>query len=92
MLFYEEEEPEIHANALKHLKREDVLEAWYSIVESVPRSLKDEPVRWLSVGFCATGAVELISIELKDKFLIIHANELQDKFKKEIEQIKRRTK
>ena len=91
MIFYDDE-PEIHPHALKHLNEEEVLEAWYSIVESVPRSLKDSPMRWLSIGFCTIGAVELISVELKDKFLIIHANELQDKFKKEVDKIKRRQK
>ena len=88
--FDNNEEPKIHPNALQHLEREQVLDAWFSIQESVPRNCKDEPIRWLSVGFANVGAVELISIELRDRYMIIHANKLQKKFWKEVQSIKRR--
>lgn len=90
LLNFDDDEPKLHPHALKHLTREQVLDAWFSSQESVPRNCKDEPIRWLSVGFCSIGAVELISIELKDRYMIIHADKLQKKFWKEIEQIKRR--
>ncbi len=85
-----DEEPKIHMHALKHLSEEDVLDAWYSAAESIKRSSNDDPARWLSIGFCAKGAVELISVENEDGFLIIHANKLTEKFRKEIDEVKRR--
>lgn len=84
-------EPTIHPNALKHLSKQEVLDAWYSVVESYERQCAQEPTRWLSIGFCTRGAVELISVENGSNYLIIHAMcPVQKIFQEEIKQIKRR--
>ena len=91
MDFIFDTEPTIHPNALKHLGKEEVLEAWYSVVESYERQCEQEPKRWLSIGFCSKGAVELISVENGNNYLIIHAMcPVQKKFQEEIKHIKRR--
>ena len=83
---------QIHPHALKHLSKEEVLEAWQSVTKSIKRNSKDEPARWLSIGWLENGkSVELVEVELEGTFLIIHANSpVQKKFAKEIEKIERR--
>ena len=87
-------EPKIHANALKHLSREQVLEAWRAVVKCIQRESDDEPPRWLCVGFLASGdSVELIAVETVTGWLIIHAmSPVQAKFADEIDQTERRKK
>lgn len=86
-------EPEIHPNALKHLTRNEVLKAWGSVTKSICRSVRDEPPRWLCLGWLPDGrSVELIAVEHLGGWLIIHAlAPVQPKFAKEIEQIERGT-
>lgn len=48
-------EPEIHPNALKHLSRAEVLQAWGSVTKSIMRESPQEPPRWLMVGWLADG-------------------------------------
>lgn len=85
-------EPDIHPNALKHLSRDEVLEAFASVTKSIQRMSDDEPPRWLMVGFLANGAsVELIAVETVSGWLIIHAmSPMQKKFREEIERTERR--
>ena len=85
-------DPQIHPNALKHLNREQVLQAWYSVAKSIRRESNDEPPRWLCVGWLPDGrTVELIAVELTSGWLIIHAKSpIQPKFLKEIERTERR--
>lgn len=85
-------EPEIHGNALKHMSRSEVLQAWGSVTKSIQRASDDEPPRWLCVGWLPSGvSVELIAVETIDGWLIIHAKSpVQPKFAKEIEQTERR--
>ena len=45
--------PEIHPNALKHLSRGEVLQAWGSVTKSIMRQSPQEPPRWLMVGWLA---------------------------------------
>lgn len=87
-------EPEIHPNALKHLTREQVLEAWHSVVKCIRRASDDEPPRWLCIGFLPNGdSVELIAVELVTGWLVIHAmSPVQRKFADEIEATERGTK
>ncbi|OUN45199.1 hypothetical protein B5G20_10025 [Collinsella sp. An7] len=84
--------PDIHPNALKHLSRDEVLEAFASVTKSIQRASDDEPPRWLMVGFLANGAdVELIAVETVSGWLIIHAmSPVQKKFSDEIERTERR--
>lgn len=84
--------PEIHPNALKHLSKDEVLEAFASVTKSIQRASDDEPPRWLMVGFLPNGkSVELIAVETISGWLIIHAmSPIQKKFKVEIERIERR--
>ena len=86
-------EPDIHPNALKHLSREEVLEAWASVTKSIQRSSDDEPPRWLMLGWLRNGAdVELIAVETMSGWLVIHANSpVQKKFAEEIERTERRS-
>lgn len=87
-------DPEIHPNALKHLTREEVLQAWWSITKSIRRESDDEPPRWLSLGWLPCGeSVELISVETASGWLIIHAFcPVRPNFAREIERTERRSK
>lgn len=82
----------IHRNALKHLSKDEVLEAWVSVTKSIQRASDDEPPRWLMIGWLASGAsAELIAVETTDGWLIIHAmSPAQKKFLEEIERAERR--
>ena len=83
---------EIHKNALKHLSREQVEHAWSSVTKCIQRASRDEPPRWLAIGWLPNGAsVELIAVETIDGWLIIHANSpVQPEFSREIEKTERR--
>lgn len=84
--------PEIHPNALKHLGKSEVLEAWASITKSIQRAGKEEPPRWLMIGWLSNGSsVELIAVETIEGWLIIHAKSpAEKKFVEEIERTERR--
>ena len=86
-------EPEIHPNTLKHLSREEVLQAWGSVTKSIMRQSPQEPPRWLMVGWLADGRdVELIAVEMASGWLVIHAMaSVQRKFAREIEDTERRS-
>ena len=86
-------EPEIHPNALKHLSRAEVLQAWGSVTKSIMRESPQEPPRWLMVGWLADGRdVELIAVETVSGWLVIHAMApVQSKFVREIEDTERRS-
>lgn len=86
-------EPEIHPNALKHLSRAEVLQAWGSVTKSIMRESPQEPPRWLMVGWLADGRdVELIAVETVSGWLVIHAiAPVQSKFAREIEDTERRS-
>lgn len=86
-------EPEIHPNALKHLSRAEVLQAWGSVTKSIMRESLQEPPRWLMVGWLADGRdVELIAVETVSGWLVIHAMApVQSKFAREIEDTERRS-
>ena len=86
-------EPEIHPNALKHLSRAEVLQAWGSVTKSIMRESPQEPPRWLMVGWLADGRdVELIAVETVSGWLVIHAMApVQSKFAREIEDTARRS-
>lgn len=86
-------EPEIHPNALKHLSRGEVLQAWGSVTKSIMRQSPQEPPRWLMVGWLADGRdVELIAVETVSGWLVIHAMaSVQRKFAREIEDTERRS-
>ena len=86
-------EPEIHPNALKHLSRGEVLQAWGSVTQSIMRQSPQEPPRWLMVGWLADGRdVELIAVETVFGWLVIHAMApVQRKFAREIEDTERRS-
>ena len=86
-----ETKPEIHPNALKHLSKVEVLEAWASVQKSIRRMSDDEPPRWLMIGWLSSGAdVELIAVETSGGWLVIHANSpVQKKFRAEIERTER---
>ena len=86
-------EPLIHRNALKHLSRDEVLQAWASVTKSIQRASDDEPSRWLMVGWLASGAsAELIAVETTDGWLVMHAmSPAQKKFVEEIERTERRS-
>jgi hypothetical protein len=86
-----DDDPDIHPNTLKHLERNEVLDAWYSIVKSVRRCSRDDPPRWLSIGWLRDGrSVEIIAVELQVGWLIIHAmSPAQKRFIKEIEDTER---
>ena len=79
--------PEIHPNALKHLSRGEVLQAWGSVTQSIMRQSPQEPPRWLMVGWLADGRdIELIAAETVSGWLVIHAMApVQRKFAREIE-------
>ncbi len=85
-------EPEIHPNALKHLSRGEVLQAWGSVTKSIMRQSPQEPPRWLMVGWLADGSdVELIAVETVSGWLVIHAmTPVQRKSAMEIEATERR--
>lgn len=85
-------EPEIHPNALKHLSRREVLQAWASVTKCIQRASDDEPPRWLCVGWLHDGrSVEIIAVETVLGWLIIHAmSPVQPKFSQEIEKTERR--
>lgn len=85
-------EPEIHPNALKHLSRAEVFQAWNSVVRSIMRESAGEPPRWLMVGWLPDGReVELIAVETVAGWLVIHAKSpVQRKFREEIERTERR--
>ena len=84
-------EPLIHRNALKHLSRKEVLEAWASVTKSIRRVSNEEPPRWLMIGWLTNGAsAELIAVETTDGWLVIHAmSPAQKKFLQEIERTER---
>ena len=42
---------EIHPNAKKHLTEKQVLSAWLAVTECIRREPKDEPPRWLAIGW-----------------------------------------
>ena len=86
-------EPEIHPNALKHLSRAEVLQAWGSVTKSIMRESPQEPPRWLMVGWLADGRdVELIAVETVSGWLVMHAMApVQSKFAREIEDTERRS-
>lgn len=86
-------EPEIHPNALKHLSRREVLQAWGSVTKSIMRQSPQELPRWLMVGWLADGRdVELIAVETVSGWLVIHAMApVQRKFAREIEDTERRS-
>lgn len=88
---------EIHPNAKKHLTEKQVLSAWLAVTECIRREPKDEPPRWLAIGWLSDGrsvelvAVELVAVELVRGWLIIHAlSPVQKKFWQEIEQARQR--
>lgn len=88
---------EIHPNAKKHLTEKQVLSAWLAVTECIRRESKDEPPRWLAIGWLSDGrsvelvAVELVAVELVRGWLIIHAlSPVQKKFWQEIEQARQR--
>ncbi len=85
--------PEIHPNALKHLKREEVLSAWESVTESIRRESDDEPPRWLCIGWLPSGvSVEIIAVETIAGWLLIHAmSPVQKRFADEIRKARRRS-
>lgn len=65
---------EIHPNAKKHLTEQQVLSAWLAVTECIRRESKDEPPRWLAIGWLPDGrSVELVAVELVRGWLIIHA-------------------
>ena len=65
---------EIHPNAKKHLTEKQVLSAWLAVTECIRRESKDEPPRWLAIGWLPDGrSVELVAVELVRGWLIIHA-------------------
>ena len=45
---------EIHPNAKKHLTEKQVLSAWLAVTECIRRESKDEPPRWLAIGWPQT--------------------------------------
>lgn len=78
---------EIHPNAKKHLTEKQVLSAWLAVTECIRRESKDEPPRWLAIGWLSDGR----SVELVRGWLIIHAlSPVQKKFWQEIEQARQR--
>lgn len=78
---------EIHPNAKKHLTEKQVLSAWLAVTECIHRESKDEPPRWLAIGWLPDGR----SVELVRGWLIIHAlSPVQKKFWQEIEQARQR--
>lgn len=78
---------EIHPNAKKHLTEKQVLSAWLAVTECIRREPKDEPPRWLAIGWLSDGR----SVELVRGWLIIHAlSPVQKKFWQEIEQARQR--
>ena len=83
--------PDVHPNALKHLTKAEVLQAWGSVTKSIQRASNDEPPRWLCIGWLPNGdSVELIAVETISGWLIIHANTpVQPKFSGEIERTER---
>ena len=87
-------EPEIHPNALKHLTEDEVRQAWWSVTKSILRESKDEPPRWLMVGWLPDGRnVEIIAVELMTGWLVIRAKSpVEKKFAQEIERTERRSK
>lgn len=82
----------IHPNALKHLTLEQVLEAWNSVGKSIKRESKDEPPRWLMIGWLSSGrSVEIIAVETTLGWLVIHAQSpVHKKFRDEIKRTERR--
>lgn len=86
-------EPEIHPNALKHLSRGEVLQAWGSVAKCIMRESPQEPPRWLLVGWLDDGRdVELIAVETVSGWLVIHAMApVQGKFARKIEAAERRS-
>ena len=46
---------EIHPNAKKHLTEKQVLSAWLAVTECIRRESKDEPPRWLAIGWLPDG-------------------------------------
>ena len=85
--------PEIHPNALKHLSRGEVLQAWGSVTKSIMRQSPQKLPRWLMVGWLADGRdVELIAVEMASGWLVIHAMApVQRKFVREIEATERKS-
>lgn len=78
---------EIHPNAKKHLTEKQVLSAWLAVTECIRRESKDEPPRWLAIGWLSDGR----SVELVRGWLVIHAlSPVQKKFWQEIEQARQR--
>lgn len=86
-------ETTVHPNALKHISEEEVRYAWGTVSKCIQRQSKDEPPRWLAIGWLPDGRpVEIIAVELITGWLIIHANSpVAKKFSKEIEQAERRS-
>lgn len=84
--------PLMHPNALKHLSEREVLEAWASVTMSIRRESGGEPPRWLMVGWLSKCvSVELVAVETREGWLIIHAMmPVQKKFALEIERAERR--
>lgn len=84
-------DPEIHPNALKHLSRQEVLEAWSSVYVSVRRESDDEPPRWLMIGWLGDVTVEIVAVETMEGWLVIHAMApAQKKFLREADRAMRR--
>ena len=50
---------EIHPNAKKHLTEKQVLSAWLAVTECIRREPKDEPPRWLAIGWLSDGRSSL---------------------------------
>lgn len=84
--------PKVHPNALKHLSYDEVISAWYSTTKSIQRTKKEEPPRWLCIGWLPKGqSVELVAVETTEGWLIIHAlSPVQSKFAQEIKKTERR--
>ena len=84
---------EVHPNARKHLTERQVRLAWAAVTECIRREAPDEPPRWLAVGWLPDGrSVELIAVELRTGWLIIHAlSPVQRRFAQEIERTRRHT-
>ena len=81
---------EIHPNAKKHLTEKQVLSAWLAVTECIRRESKDEPPRWLAIGWLPDGR-RACRGRACPWGLIIHAlSPVQKKFWQEIERARQR--
>lgn len=82
---------EIHPNAKKHLTENRCLVPGSRFL-SVFAASRNEPPRWLAIGWLPDGrSVELVAVELIRGWLIIHAlSPVQKKFWQEIERARQR--